>query len=163
MPRRQCTRLQLADDLAWQVQQSQRVCHCRTTFANSPCDVLLRQLELIRQALVGTCLLHRIEVLALQILDECELQRLGIVSISHDHRDSGEAGATCGAKAALAGDELESAGGLADHQRLQKALFSDGGGQLVNRGLVEDLARLKRVGRNGVESKRVRRCVRRWR
>ena len=59
--------------------------------------------------------------------------------------DGGQAGLLRGAEAALAGDELVLVAGARDDERLNDAVLADAARQLVDRGLVEGLARLEGI------------------
>ena len=48
----------------------------------------------------------RIQVFALDVLDECDFQQAVLGKILNDHRNFGEAGQSCGSPAALAGYQL---------------------------------------------------------
>ena len=70
-------------------------------------DLLLRQAELIDEPLERARLLDRVEVRALDVLDERELEPLLFVSSANDRRDRREPGQACGAHPPLARDERE--------------------------------------------------------
>ena len=95
-------------------------------FADLEGDVLLGELELPDQLRVTLGFLQGIEVLALQILDEGQLEDGAIIGLADDDghvRQTQELGCP---PAPLAGDEFEMAVAFADDQRLDDSLFADG-------------------------------------
>src|SRR5205085_3360004 len=88
MTGRQLAGLELRQHRRRQLQQANAVCHSRTCFAYARGDVLLRELELVAQTLERASLLDRVEVLALQVLNQRQLQRLAVVSIADPDRNS---------------------------------------------------------------------------
>ena len=109
-------------------------------------DLLLRQPEVVVELVIRHRLFDRVEVLALDVLDERDLQR---VALGHhlfdDDRDGGQAGLLRGAEAALAGDELVLVAGARDDERLDDAVLADAARQLFDRRFVERLARLEGI------------------
>lgn len=73
----------------------------------------------------------RVEVLALDILDERDLHEAVISEFLHDDRNFLESGNAGGAEAALSGDELIAIACAADDERLDDAVFADGLGELL--------------------------------
>ena len=55
--------------------------------ADAPADLLARQPELLDERRAGARLLDRVEVLAGHVLDQRELERLGVVVRAHERRD----------------------------------------------------------------------------
>ena len=87
------------------------------------------------------------EVLALKVLDDRDLERGVVVDVLDQRRDGPESGLPGGAPAALAGDDLVGVRTeRADQDRLEDAVLSDRGRQLVEGVLLEDEARLLGVG-----------------
>lgn len=111
-------------------------------------DFLLGEGELAGEAGVGLGLLDGVEIGALEVFDERELEDLSVGSLADDGGRVGEAEACGGAPAALAGDELvtRAGRGFPEDERLDDALGPDGLDQLVEVGLAEFLARLERAG-----------------
>jgi hypothetical protein len=60
----------------------------------------------LEQLLVALGLLELVQVLALQVLDDLDLEDVGVGELAHGGRDVGQARGLRGAVAALAGDEL---------------------------------------------------------
>jgi hypothetical protein len=101
--------------------------------------------EPLHQRAIAQGLLDGVEVGALDVLDDGDLQRRQVVQLAHHHRHPVEAGLLRRAPAPLPGDDLELAGLAVQrpHQdRLQHALFADRGRQLVDLGLGEVAPRL---------------------
>ena len=73
-------------------------------------DVFLLQLELVDEPLIRGRRFHRIEILALDVLDQRHLEQTPLLvrrgDVLDDDRDSCRAGALRGAPAAFAGDDL---------------------------------------------------------
>ena len=87
-------------------------------------------------------LLQRIEVRALDILDQRDLKLLLFVSIAHYRGDGLPARHHCGAQSALPGHERVVRAGLHDDDGLQETVLSDRIGQLLQLVLVERPPRL---------------------
>src|SRR5215469_12900507 len=105
--------------------------------------------ELLHQPVIGLGLLQRRQILALQVLDERDLERLGIGKSTHDDRDLVHADALRRAPAPLAGNQLET--GLLVPQRaheegLEDALFADRLRKRVELRLRKAAARLESAG-----------------
>ena len=86
MASRQRARLDLRQHLGGQLQQPEAVCHRRTAFADALRDFFLAEPELVAEALIGARLFKRIEVLALEVLDQSQLERFAVVGLAHDDR-----------------------------------------------------------------------------
>jgi hypothetical protein len=93
-------------DARRQLEQAQHVGHGRTALAHSAGDVLVRQVELFDQLLVGRRFLHRVEVLTVQVLNQRLLQRGGLVDLSDDGGDGLQAGPLRRAPPPLPRDQL---------------------------------------------------------
>jgi hypothetical protein len=65
------------------------------------------EIELLDQLLVSTGLIERVQVLAVQVLDEGLFETHGIISLMDECRDRLESCASRSAVAALAGNEFE--------------------------------------------------------
>ena len=143
MPAGELAALDQRAHLGAKPQQAQRVRDRRARLADARRDVLLRHVIAVHQLFVALGLLQRVEVLALQILDERQLRRLAVVRLDDDGGNLGQAREPRGAPAALARDDLIIAGAEPPHgQRLQDAVLADRVRQLVERRVVEALARL---------------------
>ena len=88
-------------------------------------------------------LIERREVLALQILDDRDLECRVVVELLHERRDRAEPGSLRRAPAALTGDELEPVAAERPHENgLQHAVLADRRGELIQRFLVDRQSRL---------------------
>jgi hypothetical protein len=72
-------------------------------------DVSEGQLELVDERGVGARLLDGGQLLASDVLDEAEEQRVAILDVADDRRQRRHSGSACSAPAPLTGDELEPA------------------------------------------------------
>jgi hypothetical protein len=138
-----------------QVEQAQQIARRAARAAHRLRRLFVRELELGDQALQALRLLQRVQVLALQVLDQRH-HRGGLVGhLAHQHRHFFEPGQARGAHAAFAGDDLVAPlGRRADgpHQhRLHHALRLDALGQLVERALVHARAWLVLAGLQAFE------------
>jgi hypothetical protein len=129
-----------------QAQEAHRVGHRRAILADPRRHLLLRQPELVDQPVIGRRLLDRVEVGALQILDQRALERLAGVDVLHHHRDLHHPGALRRPPPPLAGDEqVAAAVPRPHHQRHDHAVRLDRRRQLVELGLAEVPPRLLRA------------------
>ena len=93
------------------------------------------------------CLLDRIEILALEVLDECHLCHFRVVCCAEKCRNGREPCHLGGAQTPLARNELVLArADVADGDGLEDAVLCNGLAQLLQCRLVELAARLKAVG-----------------
>ena len=91
-----------------QLQQAQEVRDRAAVLSDRRGNLLLRQPELVGEALIRERLVDRVQVLALDVLDERELEQLllgALRHVAHDDRHLQQAGALRGAPAPLAGDD----------------------------------------------------------
>src|SRR5438034_6440015 len=103
--------------------------------------------ELTEDLLVGLRLLHRVEVLAKQVLDQRELEALGIGRLAHHRGNSVQPCLARRAPPPLTCDQLPTAGEATSHDdRLNDAGRFDREGELVERADVKHLSRLPRIG-----------------
>ena len=119
------------------LEQAQEVGDRGAVLAGALGHLLLGEAEVAGEALEGAGLLDRVEVLALEILNDGDLHRLLVGDLADDGGDGGLAGALRGEPAALAGDELEASGVLADGDGLDDSGDLDGIGELVEGDFVE--------------------------
>ncbi len=124
--------------------QRQRLGDRRPRLAQPPGEVLVGIAAARGQALQRLGLFERRQVLALEVLDQRDLEHLGIVDVADDGRQFAQADLDRRLIAPLAGDDLEPLAALADDQRLDDALLGDRGHQL--REVAHHLPRLVRVG-----------------
>ena len=134
--------------LGCELEQAERVGDGRSRATDPLGEVVLGEPELLDELAVGVGGLDRVEVLALEVLDERELELLAIGQLAHDRRDPLEAGRLRGAQAALAGDELVAVDRLGDEDRLEDAVLGDAGAERRQPFGVEPLAWLVRIRRD---------------
>jgi hypothetical protein len=126
-----------------QLEQAHRVGHRRAVLADPRRDLVLVQAELVDQPLERQRLLDRVEIGALQVLDQRALEGLAAVDVLDHHRHVVAPGPLRGAPAALAGDQrVAAARPRPHHQRHDHAVGADRRRQLVELDLVEAAARL---------------------
>ena len=127
-----------------------RIGHRHAALAHPLGHLLLGQPELVHQLLEGRRLLQGVEVGALDVLHQGQLQHLlgrGLLDHGRHRRQPGQARRL---PAPLAGDELVALRPLlGDDQRLDQAMLADRGGQLGQGLGVEGGAGLHWVGRDG--------------
>src|ERR1051326_3158086 len=133
-----------------QLHQAQKVRDRRALFADLLRDLFLRQSEFFVQLVIGVRFFDRVEVLALDVLDERELQGVAVGrALLDDDRYFAESRFLRRAEAALAGDQpvLVIADARND-ERLHDAVLANAARQLFDRRFIKSLARLIRVRRN---------------
>jgi hypothetical protein len=139
-----------------EVQQAQQVAGGGTRAADGVGRLLVGHAEFVDEALDAHRLLERVEVLALDVLDERHGERGLVGNLAHQHRHFVQAGELRSAPAPFAGDDLVAAAVDRAHQdRLHDALRLDRGGQLVQRLLVHVRARLVLAGLQVVDAQGV--------
>ena len=74
-------------DRIGQREQSQRIGDRRAALAEAPRQIFLREAVLIDQARKAGGFFDRIEVLALQVLDDRDFERIAVVGFAHDRRN----------------------------------------------------------------------------
>ena len=109
-------------------------------------DLVLAVAMLLDQLPIALGLLDRVQILALDILDQRDLGGRRIVDLADDRRDGVQPRPLRRPPAALAGDDLDSRRRRAQQDRLQHASLGNRFGQLVERLLVEMHARLVGIG-----------------
>ena len=143
-----------------QVQQPQQVRGGAARAADGRRRLLVREVELADQALHALRFLERVQVLALDVLDQRHRQRRRVRNLLDEHRDFGEAGHLRRAKAALARDDLVAIGSDRAHEdRLHHALGADRVREFGERLRVHArarlvLARLQARDRQGTSARR---------
>ena len=138
--------LQAALDRRRELQEPQRVGDRHPALADARCHVVVGEREILDQLLIRARLLERIQLLALNVLDDRVLEHGRVVG-NPDHRGHGlQTDAPRRAPPPLAGDELvATALSRADEDGLQDADLADRIGERAERFLVEMFARLLRV------------------
>ena len=95
-----------------------------------------------RQPLIRLRLFDRVEILALDILDQRDLERFGIVELADDDRDFVKPCPLRCAPPSFAGDDLITVLIRPHHDRLDQSPGGDRSRQFVQQRLVEMAARL---------------------
>ncbi len=111
-------------------------------------EIRLLVVELVGQRVVAHGFFQRIEIGALDVLDDGDLQRLAVADLEQQNRDLVQAGALRRPPPPLAGDDLvgiDGAGDRAHQDRLENSFFLDGVGELGQLGLGVVPARIARV------------------
>ena len=94
-------------DLLVEIEQAHRVRDRGAAVADLLRDVFLAHAKFVREPRVGLRFLDRVEVGALQIFDQRQLENFEVGRLPDDDRRFGQAGFLGRAPAAFAGDELE--------------------------------------------------------
>ena len=115
----------------------------RTCQKNRP-RILRRPRELLHQALITFGFFDRVQVLPLQIFDQCQLHDLVFLSLKHHRRNVFQTCLTCCTPAALTCNDLVVAVllALAHRDWCDDAVQANALCQLVQRCLIKDLPRL---------------------
>lgn len=139
-------------DLFRQADQAQQVGNGRARLADRFRDLLLGQLELLLQALQGSGFLDRVEVLALDVLDQRHGDGRFVRHVAHQRRDLFQSGLLAGPPAPLAGNDLVAAiGDRPHHDGLHHALGLDRLRQFLQRLRVHVATRLVLAALHQVE------------
>jgi hypothetical protein len=116
------------------------------------------QVEFVDQALQRLRFLQRVEVFALDVLDQRHRDHGAVVDHAHHHRHFGQAGTLRRTPAAFAGDDLVGATALAvgadmlaHHDRLDHALRADRRGQFLQLRVVHRAPRLVFAGHHRID------------
>ena len=135
-----------------QVKETECVGDRASVHAHTLCDLLVAQAELVDEPPKRLGLLHRVEVLALEVLDDGPLGKLTIIQVPHNGGHSVEPGQLRSPPATLTGNELVTAGRIRpDHNRLHQAVLSNGLSQTCQLVLIDGLSRLIGAGTNRVD------------
>src|SRR6185437_5703355 len=153
-----------------QGQESQCVRDMAAAFADFLRHLLLREFEPLHEFVIGGGFFNGVEICALNIFDDGDFERLGVVHVAYDDRHLVELRHLRGAPAPFAGDDFIGIGLAANRarqNRLQHALLSDGIGKIVELVRREALARLQFVraqkrDRKSVRGTRCRGLAARW-
>ena len=116
-------------DPGCKVEQAKRVCDRGSGAPDPRRDIVLGEAELIDELSVGLRCLQRIEILALKVLDQGELELVAVRELTHDRRDAIEARGLGRPEPALAGDKLITLDRLGHEDRLDDSVFTDARGQ----------------------------------
>ena len=128
-----------------ELEQTERVGDRRAALADLRGDRLVGEPEVLDELLVRGSLLERVEVVAVEVLDQRVLERGGVVGLAHQCRDPVEPDAPRGAPPPLACDQLEAVLDRSDEHRLEHADLADRVRQSPEGLFVEVRARLEAV------------------
>ena len=135
-------------DAGRQLQQPHQIGDMAARFADNFRQPGLAVAKILAQPRIGLCFLDHVEVLALDILDDRDLQRFLVVEVADDGRNLVQPGALRRTPAPFAGDNLEILAVRPDNNRLDHAALAHAAGQLVERVRIEMLSRLVGIGAN---------------
>ena len=136
-----------------QFQEPHQVCNRRAIELQSLCQLFLRAVVFIEIALERQRLLDRVEILALQVLDDGELGDQAVVRFADADRDRLPTGLNGGAQATLTGDELIPLTHDAHQDRLQHVVLFETLREGSNLRFAEVAPRLIRIVVNLVDIK----------
>ena len=134
-----------------EIEQAHGIGDAGAGLADAGGDFILLEGEFLGEADVAGGFFHRVEILALEVLDERHFEHVAVGGLALDDGHGGEAEFFGGAPAAFAGDEFELAIHRADDERLDDAVLADRLHEVVERRFDEDGARLQRAGNDHVE------------
>ena len=133
-------------DLRVEIEQAHRVRDRGPALPDLLRDVFLAHPKFVRQPRVGLRFLDRVEIGALQVFDQRQLEHFQVGRLPNDGGRFAQAGFLGRAPAAFAGDELELVVDLPNDKRLDDAALPDGIDQLLERFALKFPARLERAG-----------------
>ena len=121
----------------------------RAAFADHLAQIGLCIVKFRHQTLVTCGFFDRIEVGALDILDNRHFKRIAVAGFDDNDRHFVQSGPLCGPPAAFTGDDFKHIGQaclLAHDNRLDNAFFTDRVGQFLEIDLGKGLAGIARIG-----------------
>src|SRR6185437_9712146 len=121
-------------DIFWELQETKRIGEVAAALADDLGEILLRVAVAVHKQLVALAFLDCVQVLALDVLDDGDLDRLLVRQRADDHWHFVQSGELSGPPAPLAGDDLEGLrvhGRRPDHERLHKPALADRAGKLL--------------------------------
>jgi hypothetical protein len=131
-----------------QIGQAQRVGDVAAALSDNARDIGVRISVVGAELGVARGFFERVEIGALDVFDDGDLERLAVAGLEHDDRDFVLPRALGGPPAPLAGDNLigvRDAGNGAHQHRLDDASFPYRSGQLLELDVIEPFARVARV------------------
>jgi hypothetical protein len=133
-------------DVGGELEEAEGVGDGATVLAGATGDVIVAEVELVREAVEGMGDLDGVEILALYVLDQRDFEQVLIGNMLDHGRDVGKAGEFPGAPAAFASDELIAIAEGPNDERLNDAIGQDGIGEFLEAIGAKHRARLKGVG-----------------
>jgi hypothetical protein len=106
-----------------EVEEAQRIRDRRTRATDPAREAILAEPEFVDELAVGTGGLDRIEILALEVLDERELELIAIGELPHEGGDAVEASGLRRTKAPLTRDKLVSVDRFRHEDRLKDSVL----------------------------------------
>ena len=128
-----------------QIKQTHGIGHTRPRLAHTRRDFILLHRKLLRQPHITRSLFHRIEILALQVLNQSHLEHITIRCLSLDHRHRRQSQLARRTPATLTSNQLKLATDRTHDQRLDDPMLTNRFDQLVERRFDEMRARLQRT------------------
>jgi hypothetical protein len=105
-----------------QLEEAEGVCDGRPAFADPAGYLVMGKTEVLDQLLIGGRFIERVQVLALQVLDERLFQAGDVLDLTDEGGDRRETGTASCSVAAFSGDDLVLAGSDLPHEnRLENA------------------------------------------
>src|SRR5882672_4168641 len=146
---RQLARCDIGLHLGRQLGQPHHVGDVAPALADDLGDLVLAAFEFIRQRVIALRLFHGVEIFALDVFDDRDLERVAVVDVDRHDRHLVQADDLRRAPATLASDDLETvlrALDRAHHDRLDYAVLPDRIGEFPEFSVGEGAARIARIG-----------------
>jgi len=139
-------------DIGGELEKAKQIGYGCTVLAHPFGDFILSELKLILESLIGEGFLDAIEVPALDVFDECQLEHFSGCGVSQEDRDLRKSGQAGRLPSPLTREDLVLIGrlGAGGQNGLDDALLADGGDEVIQMSVLDDLARLVRVGHQAV-------------
>src|SRR4030095_15026189 len=115
-----------------------QVDHGRAVFAGAQTDGFGIQIEFGRHAGEGAGRLHRVEICALDVLDQGDFEQAVLGDFAYDYRDRSDGGKFGRTPPALPSHQLVVAVDIADYQGLYDAVGADGLSEFFQAIVLED-------------------------
>src|SRR5258708_36047512 len=112
-------------------------------------DLVLAAFEFIGERVIALRLFHRVEIFALHVFDDRDLERVGVADVDRHDRHLVQAGELRRAPAALAGDDLKAVLHTLDgpyYDRLDHAVLPNRVGEFAEFGVGKFAPRIARIG-----------------
>src|SRR5262245_35061489 len=133
-------------DRRWECEEAEGVAHRGPAAAGPGRDLLVGEAEVLDELLVGAGLLERVQLLALEVLDQRLLEGRAVVGLAHERGNGLEPDPAGGPPAALPRDHLVAVAHGPDQHRLEHTHLADRVGQRAEALLVELVSRLESIG-----------------
>ena len=130
-------------DVRMQLKNAQEVRDGGAIFTDFHRSFFLGEIEILDQLAVAERFLDWVEILALEIFDEGELENFAIVRFADEDGELGEAGDLGGAPATFTGDQFIRAVAGTNDERLKNPLLFDGVSEFLDRIFGEIFAGLE--------------------